>query len=430
MTRREWMRRAALAAGAGLLAPASQSVTSAQSEEGALAARLAADLKQHAAFGPKFSGGSGDAATADWIASRLRGAGYAVVESSFEAPFFIRREAALRSGAAAVAPQRPVVPTGPEGITARLVLIEDAVGDVRDRLALFITPFGRHAALFPNRGIGQTVREIAAAGARAVVIVTTGPTGEAIALNAPEKPFVPIPVAVLAPKRADPFVAAARAATQATLVLDGDVTHRPSRNIVARLERGRRWIAICAPRSGWYDCVGERGTGTAAFLALADWSARHFPDLSVFLMNTGGHEYFFAGSHHVLHEAPPPEATLVWAHIGAAIATRDAVERGGRWVMLDTADPERSLMATETARDAAAQRFFGLTGLSEPVPVRPQAGELSTFTDRGYRAAFAVLGIHRWMHTVEDTLERVDARLIVPVLRAHQRTMELLVARA
>jgi hypothetical protein len=39
----------------------------------------------------------------------------------------------------------------------------------------------------------------------------------------------------------------------------------------------------------------------------------------------------------------------------------------------------------------------------------------------------AVIGIHRSFHTVEETLERTDARLLVPVLRAHQRTIELLV---
>ena len=70
------------------------------------------------------------------------------------------------------------------------------------------------------------------------------------------------------------------------------------------------------------------------------------------------------------------------------------------------------------------------SGLERPGPVRSQAGELSTFTDRGYANAFAVLGVHRWFHTVEDTLERVDAGLLVPVLRAHQRTIELVVAAA
>ena len=34
-------------------------------------------------------------ATADWIASRLRVSGYEVVESEFDAPFFVKRAARL-----------------------------------------------------------------------------------------------------------------------------------------------------------------------------------------------------------------------------------------------------------------------------------------------------------------------------------------------
>jgi hypothetical protein len=397
----------------------------------ALTQRLHADLARHASFGPKFSAGPGDVATAQWIAGRLRGAGYRVVESTFEAPYFVARLAELRTGTTAVEviPQAPVLPTGARGVTAPLTLVETDVGDVRGRIALVVAPFARHAALFPNRGIGQTVRAAAAGGAAAVVVVTTGPSGEAVALNAPEeRPFVDVPAAMLAPRRAAAFVAAARAGAEATLTLDGEATRRPSPNVVARLERGERWLVISTPRSGWFDCVGERGTGTAVFLELADWAARRFSDLSVFLMNTGGHEYFFAGSHRVLREAPPPQRTLVWAHIGATLAARDAVERDGRLVMLDTADPNRSLMATAAAHAAAAEAFRDLPGLAEPVAVRPQAGELSTFTDLGYARAFAVIGQHAWFHTVEDTLERVDAKLLVPVLRAHQRAIELSVA--
>jgi hypothetical protein len=399
-------------------------------DEGGGAARLAADLERHASFGAKFSGGPGDTATAAWIAGRLRRAGYAVAETTFAAPFFIERAARLASGDAVVGvvPQAPVLVTGAGGITGRLALVEDAVGEVRGRIALVVAPFARHAALFPDRGIGATVRAAAEGGAAAVVIVTTGPSGEAVALNAPEDgPFVGVPTAVLAPKRAAPFVAAARAGAEATLTLDGEATHRPSPNVVARLERGHRWIAVSTPRSGWFDCVGERGTGTAVFLALAEWVAQRFPRESVFLMNTGGHEYFFAGSHRVLHEAPPAAATAVWAHIGATLAARDATLRDGRLVMLDTVDAGRTLMATASAQVAARAAFRGLAGLEEPVAVRPQAGELSTFTDRGYEHAFAVLGQHSWFHTVEDTLERVDARLLLPVLRAHQRTIERVV---
>ena len=62
--------------------------------------------------------------------------------------------------------------------------------------------------------------------------------------------------------------------------------------------------------------------------------------------------------------------------------------------------------------------------------MRGGAGELSTFTDKGYKTAFAVIGVHRRFHTPLDTLDRVDARLVVPVLRAHQRAMETLLERA
>lgn len=395
-------------------------------------AQVQADLVRHAELGPKFSGGPGDNATAQWIADELRGSGYEVEQSTFEVPFFVKRAARLECGAesADVVAQAPVVATGARGVAGPLVLLagEAAVGDLTGRIALLVAPFARHAALFADRGIGRTVTEAARRGAAAIVIVTTGPSREAVALNAPEQPFVAVPTAVLAPKHADAFVAAARSAAQATLVVDGDATQRPCINIVGRLERGARWIAISTPRSGWYDCVAERGTGTAVFLDLADWAASRFPEHSVFVMNTGGHEYFFAGSHRVIGAGPPPEATEVWAHIGATLAARDAQERDGRWVMLDTADPQRSLMTTDNVRELAATAFRDLSGLAEPGPIRAQAGELSAFTDRGYARAFAAIGLHRWFHTEKDTIDCVDARLLVPVLAAHRKMIELVVA--
>jgi hypothetical protein len=425
-TRRELLKRAAL--GAGAVHALIPRLATGQDQADGLVERIRADLERHAGFGDKFSGGPGDLATAAWIAGRLRRAGYRVDESEFPAPFFVKRAARLTTGSVGVdvVPQAPVVTTGSRGVVAPLSLVEGAVGDVRDRIALIVLPFGRHAALFRDRGIGRTVSDAARAGAKAVVIVTTGPTGEAIALNSPEEPFVPIPAAVLAPKHAPRLVEAAKSGAQATLVIDGDAVHRPSRNIVARVERGGRWIVLSTPRSGWYGCVGERGTGTAAFLELAEWAVRRFPTHSIFATNTGGHEYFFAGSHRILDQAPPPSATVVWTHVGASLAVRDAREVDGRLEMLDTADPQRSLMATDAARAAAAEAFNGLAGLATPTRVQPGAGELSTFTDRGYTTAFAVIGVHRWFHTVEDTLERVDARLVAPVLLAHQRAIELL----
>jgi hypothetical protein len=429
-TRRLVLKQVALAAGLGYMG--AHGVSTARAQKNGMAERLRRDLQMHASFGLKFSGGPGDTATADWVAKRLAGSGYRVEQSEFDAPYFTGRTTELRLGTTAVevVPQAPVLVTDARGVRAKLAIVEDDgnVGDVNGRIAVIVAPSARHAALFPTRGIGATVRAVAEGGAAAVVLITTGPSGEAVALNCPDEgPFVPVPFAILAPKLAYPVVAAARSGADAGLVVDGDATRRPCRNVVARLERGPRWIAMSTPRSGWYHCVAERGTGTAAFLEIADWLAREYPRHSVFLMNTGAHEYFFAGSHRVIDQAPPPEQTLAWAHIGATLAARDAEQVEGRWVMLDTVDPQRSTMTTEKARDAVIASFAGLEGLEEPGLVRPQAGELSAFTDRGFDKAFACIGLHRWFHTIEDTIECVDARLLAPVVEAHQATITRLV---
>ena len=406
----------------------------AQTNDLATLSRLDQDLRTHASFGLKFSGSPGDDATADWTSQRLHDIGYAVEVSEFDAPYFVRRNSTLRVGAVDVdvVPQAPVRVTGPGGVAAPLALVEndDAIGNVRGRIAVVIAPFARHAALFPDRGIGSTVLGVADAGAVAIVLVTTGPSGEAVALNCPDAaPFAPVPLAILAPKLADPITAAARAGADARLIVDGDATRRRCKNVVGRLNRGSRWVAMSTPRSGWYQCVAERGTGQAAFLEIAAWLASEYPDHSVFVMNTGAHEYFFAGSHRVLDRAPPPEATVAWAHIGATLAARDATQIDGEWVMLDSVDPERRTMTTEAAREAVTAGFSGLVGLENPGIVQPQAGELSTFTDLGYDKAFACIGLHRWFHTIADTIECVDARLLLPVVRAHQSTLAQLIAR-
>ena len=405
---------------------------SAQDKPGGIIDFIKADLERHASFGDKFSGGPGDIATADWIAGRLQDSGFSIEKSYFDSPFFIKNNSSLHTlnRTTEVVAQAPVVVTGKGGVNGRLVLIEkdEDITDISGNIALILTPYDRHAALFPERGVGKSVNSAVAAGAVAVIVVTRGPSNEAVALNSPENPFVPVPMAVLAPRAAGPVIDAARSGKPARLIIDGEATHRPCMNITGRVDRGDHWLVFSTPRSGWYNCVAERGTGTAVFLQLADWAVRRFPDLSIFVMNTGGHEYFFAGSHHVLDKAPPADKTLVWAHIGATLAARDAVERNGKLEMLDTADPGRSLMATDPAMTAARAGFRGLSGLSEPGMVRSKAGELSTFTDRGYRTAFAVIGMHHWFHTVEDTLDRVDAGLLLPVLQAHQRTIELIVS--
>ena len=418
-------------AGAALLEPLLRAQTAPTLD--AVTARIKADLEKHASFGSKRSATPGELRTAEWIGERLRAAGYQVRSQDFPAPFLVERSVRLSTEGLSLNlyPQTPAATTNAKGVTGRLALIRTQAdaANTKGKIALLVLNSARHAALGRgNAGIGGTIQAAANTGALGVVIVTTGPSGEAVLLNAPEDRVMPVPVAIMAPRHSKPFQEAAVAGAEATFTLDGDATHRNSTNVIGRLERGRRWIVISTPRTGWFDCVGERGTGTAVFLELAAWAVDRFPNHSIHLVNAGAHEYYFAGSHKVMDLAPPPQATDLWAHIGATVAARDADESGAVLRMLDTADPQRSVMATTTLNTAVAEGFRGIRELERPQPVRTDAGELSVFTDRGYTRCFAVLGLHRWLHTIEDTLERVDARLVTPVLEAHKRTMERAIA--
>jgi hypothetical protein len=400
-----------------------------------LTARIQADLEKHASLGIKRSASPGDLATAEWIVQRLRTAGYKVSSHDFPAPFLVERSVRLQVEGLSLNlyAQTPAATTGAKGVTGRLGLIRNQAdaANTKGKIALLLLNSARHAALGRgNAGIGGTIQAAATAGALGVVIVTTGPSGEAVLLNAPEERVMPVPVAIMAPKDSKPFQEAAAAGAEATFTLDGDATRRNSTNVIGRLERGRRWLVISTPRSGWFDCVGERGTGTAVFLELARWAIDRFPDHSIHLVNAGAHEYYFAGSHKVMDLAPPPPSTDLWTHVGATVAARDADESGPTLRLLDTADPQRSLMATTNMNAAVAEGFRGIRELERAQPVRTDAGELSVFTDRGYSRCFAVLGLHRWLHTIKDTLECVDARLVTPVLEGHKRTMERAVAEA
>ncbi|ODU69123.1 MAG: hypothetical protein ABT00_19200 [Bordetella sp. SCN 68-11] len=376
-----------------------------------LVRELKADLERYAAFGDMMSGGAGDLAAADWIAERMAGMGYAVARQAFDIPCFEPAECTLTAGGftATLHAQPPVTSTSPAGLAAPLAVVRSPhdAGDARGRIALIVLPHGRHASM-QSPAIRPLVQAAAKAGAVAL------------------EPVAPLPVGILAPAELEPFLAAARSASPATLVLHGRGAMRPTCNVHGVLDRGPRWVALSTPRTGWFGCVSERGTGTAAFLALAEWVTGRFPAHSVFFMNSGAHEYHFAGAHRAMRFAPPPGDTDVWVHLGASLATRGHIEFRGLQRMLGSADSNRILMTSDRFRDAASEAFAGLSGLECPAPVLGGVSELATILSRGYEG-FAVLGMPRAFHTREDTLDTVDAGLLAPVVRAHMALMEAVV---
>ena len=376
-------------------------------------------LERYHAFGDKASGGPGDIASGMWIEGELKALGYATVRQGFDVPAY-EGEAELGAGSikARVIPQAIVSPTPAAGLTGPLYLSGVGKGP---GLALVVLPYARWST-----AVGQVERRVAAAlaaGASAAVVVTTGPTGEACALNTPvDRPLFGRPVVVLAPKDAEPFLQAAARGDAATLSMPSLSFRRPAWNVTARLDRGAsKTLVLSTPRSGWFDCAGERGTGIAAWLLLAHWAARTKLPVNLALVATSGHEYEYAGGERFIAElAPKPRDTALWVHLGANVAARDWHERGPVLAPLPSADPQRFLLASPPLVAAAKAAFAGQPGLEQAYAADPAqaAGELASILKAGYDPVVGIFGSHRFHHTRSDDLRCVSPALIPPVADA------------
>ena len=296
-------------------------------------AELNAICERYDSLGVKASGGVGDNACGAWIEAELVRAGFIVERQNFAVPYFEQATASLSVGEASapVLPVAIVVPTEPAGVSGRLVLRAPWSREERcdGAIAIVLLPYRRWSAA-SSPEVRKPVQAAIAAGAAAVVIVTTGPSGEGLALNVPAGGgLFARPTVVLAPKAANVFLQAAERRETARLVVRGRGGQRPAFNLIGHrqapgpeLRRGPE-LVLSTPRSGWFTCTGERGPGLAAWLVLARWAASR-PGLNVTVLCTSGHEYDNAGGLLFLeHKAPKPEHTALWVHLGANVATRD-----------------------------------------------------------------------------------------------------------
>ncbi|MES2341050.1 MAG: hypothetical protein V4597_05185, partial [Pseudomonadota bacterium] len=352
--------------GAGALAAATPAAQAAPAAADPDAAWFQAVLERFAGFGVKASGGPGDTASGAWLEAELTGLGYLCERQAFEVPYAEVRRAALAVGdhQAPVFPQAIVIPTGPGGLSAPLRLAASE-GGLDGAIALIVLPFRRWVSM-AEPAVSRALTDAFGRGAAAAVLVTTGPTGEAVALNvSAAKPGFRKPVAILAPKDAEPFVAAARKGQAATLTVDAVSGRRPAYNLIARLDLGApKTLIVTTPRSGWFTCAAERGSGLAVWLALAHGLAAAKPGVNLEFVATSGHEYIYLGGEQYLeHRAPKPSATRMWVHIGASAAARDWHELAGGLRPLPSADAQRVLTATPEVIDRVRAAFQGISGL-------------------------------------------------------------------
>ncbi|HYE46393.1 MAG TPA: hypothetical protein VEA44_11550 [Caulobacter sp.] len=391
-------------------------------------AGMAADLDRYVGFGSKRSGGAGDEAGGQWLASRLEALGYATRRQAIEVPFIEDEACDLILADGTVVPLLAQAPWVAGEVSGRL--FDPANG--RGEIAVVRLSHARWStSQSPEVRAGLAAAR--AAGARGVVLVTNGPSGEALALNAlPGSPEPGAPVqAVLAPSKAGPVLAALASGQAARLRLAGRIGRRPAWNLIGELDRrADRWLCISTPRSGWFACAGERGPGIAVWLALAAWAARAPLRLNVALLAASGHEFENHGGHLAIAAAmPPPSRTALWLHLGANLAARDWHETGGQLLPLSNADSQRFLVATPDLLPAARAAFAGLPGLEAPYPSsRGAAGELGEVLKAGYAPAAGVFGAHRLHHAACDDMRCLHPPLVEAAAAAAERFLRAALA--
>lgn len=399
-----------------------------------LQAKVAADLDKYIGFGNKQAGGAGDNACGNWLAAEVEGLGFKVERQEFATPFFepARSELVCGDAKASLWPQPIVVQTGPDGFTGPLVRIDPAgraEASLDGAIALVDLPFGRWSSALA-KSIREPITAAFSAGAKAAVVITNGPTGKVIALNADGRaPMFGGPVALLAPEHAAPFLNAAMRRAAATMIVRGNGGRRPAFNFVGRIDRGKpRWLVVSTPRSGWYVCAGERGPGVAAWLWLARWASRTLQTHNLAFVCNTGHEYEYLGAAEALKTfTPKPADTHFWLHLGANVAARDWHEGLGQWRALPSVDTQRYLSLSPSLVSLAREVFAGHIGLEAPYSSDElSAGELTEIIAAGYAPAAGVFGIHRYHHVAEDDARCVSAASVASTAAAFQRLIERL----
>jgi len=269
-------------------------------------------------------------------------------------------------------------------------------------------------------------RTVAEAGALAVIVISSGPSGEIHAYNTPSGTDVSLIPAIQVPTRYESLLAtAAEHGSEVSLLSDGRTEPQvEARNVFGRLYRGKNLIVISTPKSGWFTCAGERGPGVALFLALARWVSQHQSQTSYLFDSNTGHEIGGLGVRCFIEElAPKPDQVLAWIHLGANIATWEWEESPTGLQKYTRPENYRIVCDSPDLLPLINNAFADLPGL-QPVVGRG-IGEMRLMIQTGYHGFGFNGGAYRFFHTPADVPEKATApELLEPVALALTRALE------
>lgn len=436
------MNRRQMLTGAGALALTACSPTetpastpaAATSSDPLAGANLMADVEAYVGFGTHRTGSAGDLATSDWFASHWRDLGYEVEQTDVTCPNADTHVAKLRIGSEAFDgfAQPPLTFTPEGGLSAPMVWWDEASpAAVSGRIAIVYLP-RTPGALALGGNYRAAFNACKAAGAVGVVAVMASASGEAVAINTPPSMQLGIPVLQIGEKEKARLETALAVEPAGKLIIEGPGGERTGRNTVGRYGASGPWVIISTPQSGWFTCGGERGPGIAMSRALAAWAkTTNFPVRWLFIA-TSGHEWVDVGAE-IFHEhqAPKPDETALWFHLGASYGARAYEETPAGLVPQSTPNLLRTLMATPDLIPVCQSAFAGQPVIEDPLVANQQTalGEYRLVLSEGYASSAGFWGGNALFHTPIDGANSTTAEIMEPVARAIAKVIEGRVAK-
>lgn len=414
--------------------------------------KLYGDVIFYSSLGEHRTATATDYATEAWLALRLKALGFSVELLPFSTNQFYPTETSVTVGGKSRIQAFPVwwpTPTRGAGQTGKLTT---DLANVSGKIYLFDNASGT-----VNQSVQNTIKTAAANGATGVIVVLTQaatPSQEIYGQNAQQlvsydpsadpgagdqTPWT-IPVVTIGRSDRPTLQNAIDNSLDVKLRSEGFFkTGATSNVVIGTLNRGPadKTLLVSTPSSGWFEDAGERGTGVAVWLALAEWAAKETSGVKWVFMSSSGHELNFRGTNAYLKSplVPPPSDVYLWTHLGADVITYD-YSSNSDGTLTRTDQPVKQYVKYNTANASI------LAALDDSfLPANPQAkalnilglqnsigGDLTYAKFHGYSNLLYFAGGNPTFHTHQDTPETSSPQILEPIARLIKSALQEVVS--
>lgn len=330
-------------------------------------------VQQYSGLGHHRTASDVDHATVSWLESQLKTAGAETVRHSFSFDKFTCEVSG--TGAA-------------RGLDLD-ALYYSAAGafQVADALVSQLSFDASHSDRHLQAALEEAKQEAADRGKDGIIFATGPEASELCQINrAPLQPGK-MPVCLAAGNALEALCAA-----PSGFSFIADVKTATSDNLIAKFGEGLP-LVITTPISGWFTCAGERGTGIAIALTVAEELFKQTP---VLLIMTSGHELGYLGAARFLETFDEPVRSVL--HIGSCVADLGAHGPDGKLVSVTNLTGRRF----EAASASLAVEQIQLTAAKEPANPQWWFGESELWAPKEF-PMISIAGTSPNFHTQADT---------------------------